>query len=243
MIRQLLLLLLLLWPMQALAITPVVADLSNYRIDMDSGFNGTRIFLFGARNDTGDVVVVVRGPSKNYIIRKKEQVGGIWINRDRMKFFDVPDFYAIASSKPLTDIEQSSLFRRLGIGQDNLLSAPSTKNADKYGEFSDAFQLYQQERKLYMSAPEKVTFMGETLFKTTVEFPDNIPPGDYTAEIYLISGGEVSGMQSTPIKVVKSGLDAFIYACAHKHPALYGIAAVLLALSVGWFAGRAFEKI
>ena len=81
------------------------------------------------------------------------------------------------------------------------------------------------------------------LFKTTIEFPDNIPPGDYTAEIYLISNGDIIGMQSTPIRVVKSGLDAFVYNYAHTSPILYGITAVVLALFIGWFGGRLFEKI
>ena len=85
--------------------------------------------------------------------------------------------------------------------------------------------------------------MAETLFKTVIEFPDDIPPGDYTAEIYLISGNEVAGMQSIPIKVVKSGLDAFVYAYAHDHPIFYGISAVVLSLSAGWFVGRDFERI
>src|SRR5271170_765430 len=75
---------------------PLVADLAQYRVDIDSGFNGTRIFLFGARNDNGDIVAVIRGPAKDYIVRKKEEVAGIWVNRQRMRFFGVPDFYAIA---------------------------------------------------------------------------------------------------------------------------------------------------
>src|SRR5690348_293467 len=118
-----LILLLCFFPLPALA-TPLVGDLSNYRIDIDSSFNGTRIFLFGARNDNGDIVVVIRGPYKNYLVRKKEQIGGIWINRDRMKFYHVPDFYALASSKPLDDIGQSPVFRQLGIGIVNLLTPP-----------------------------------------------------------------------------------------------------------------------
>ena len=227
-----------------MALSPVVADISNYRIDIDSGFNGTRLFLFGTRNDSGDIVVVVRGPVKNYVVRKKESVGGIWINRDRMKFFGVPDFYAVAASKPLADIEQTSLFKRLGIGHEYLLAAAgNAKTRANAEEFSAAFARYQQERKLYMNTPEKVSFMGETLFKTVVDFPDDIPPGDYTAEIYLISNGDVIGMQSTPIKVVKSGVDAFVYGYAHESPWLYGITAIIIALTVGWFGGRLFEKI
>lgn len=244
MIRTLLILTLL-WsalPSAAQA-TPLVGDLSQYRVEMDAGFSGMRLFLFGARNDTGDVVVVVRGPQKDYIVRKKESMAGIWINRDRMKFFGMPDFYAIAASKPLSEIEQNALFRQLGIGQDVLFSPPTNPSLlPKFNEFSQAFLKYQHKRRLYNNTPAQLEFMGETLFKTVVEFPDNIPPGDYTAEFYLISDGEVMGMQSAPIKVSKSGVDAFVYTYAHQHPIMYGLTAIILALSAGWIAGRLFEK-
>jgi len=222
--------------------TPIIADLSQYRIEMDSSFNGTRLFLFGVRNDAGDVVVVIRGPKKHFMMRKKEPIAGIWVNSDRMKFYNMPDFYAIATSKPLNEIEQTSLFKQLGIGQSMLFSEPSNPaKFVKFIEYSDAFVKHQQERKLYMTLPAKLDFMGETLFKTSVDFPDTIPPGDYTAEIYLLRDGDVSGMQSTPITVSKTGLDEFLYSSAHDHPALYGLAAILIALSAGWFAGRIFE--
>ncbi len=223
--------------------TPLVADLSNYRIHVDSGFNGTRLFLFGARNDNGDVVVAVRGPHKNYIVRKKEPFMGVWINQERMKFFNVPDYYAVASSKPLDEIMEYGAFRKLGIGEKQLLSPPSGPfQHEQYAAFSNALLEYQRSRGLYMANPNSITFMGEMLFKTTITFPDNIPSGNYTAEIYLFSGGELVGMQSTPVKVQKAGIDAFVYDYAHRYPALYGIAAVLIALAAGWFGGRLFEK-
>lgn len=243
MIKQLLLIAFFLLSALPAQAAPLIGDLSNYRITMDSGFNGTRLFLFGARNDNGDLVVVVRGPDKDYIVRKKEEIGGIWINRERMKFYKVPDFYAIASSKPLSNIEQSNVFRQMGIGTDNLLAPPPVPSTrESYIQFAEALVRSKQLRKLYPREPGSVTFMGETLFKTTIEFPDNIPPGDYTAEIYLLSDGDIVGMQSTPIKVVKTGLDAFLYAYAHQYPALYGITAIVLAAGIGWFAGRIFEK-
>ncbi|MBY0406154.1 MAG: TIGR02186 family protein [Rickettsiales bacterium] len=240
---RLLLVLLLLLPVRAWALSPVVADLSNYSIEIDSGFNGTRIFVFGARNDNGDIVVIVRGPNKNFMVRKKESMGGIWINRSRMKFYNVPDFYAVAASKPLEEIEQSGLFDRLSIGQATLLTPPpNVKQKDSFEEFQGAFLRHQTAKHLYADAPEKVNFMAETLFKTVIEFPDNIPSGMYTAEIYLISDGEVVGMQSTPIRVVKGGLDAFVYQFAHRQPVLYGLTAIALALFAGWAAGKLFNK-
>ncbi len=221
---------------------PLVADLSNYQIAMDSSFNGTRLFLFGTRNDSGDIVIVVRGEKKDYIIRKKEEFAGIWVNRDKMKFYNVPDFYSIASSKPLSEINQRALFTKLGIGETNLLTPPDEiSKMAQFNEFEAAFLDHQRAKQLYNTKTENISFMGETLFKTAIEFSDNIPPGNYTAEIYLISDGEVVGMQSTPISVVKSGLDAFIYNYAHNSPVLYGLSAILLAICAGWFAGRLFE--
>lgn len=220
---------------------PLVADLSNYRIAIDAGFNGTRIFLFGTRNDNGDIVVVVRGSQNNYIVWKKEKIAGVWVNHDRMKFYGVPNFYSIASSKPLSEINQAALFSKLGIGENNLLVAPGDiAKISKFNEFATAFLNHQRGNHLYTTNMDNIGFMGETLFKTVIEFSDNIPPGKYTAEIYLISDGEVVGMQSTPIDVVKSGVDAFIYNYAHNSPALYGFSAIILALSAGWFAGRVF---
>jgi uncharacterized protein (TIGR02186 family) len=240
---RLILFLLLLFPLPALA-APLIADLSNYRIDIDSGFNGTRLFLFGARNDNGDIVAVIRGPAKNYIVRKKEEIAGIWINRQRIKFFDIPDFYAIASAKPLDAIQQSAIAKQLGIGENNLLPYPANANAlTTYNPFADAFLRHQHKHGLYAQTPESINFMGETLFKTVIEFPSNLPPGDYTAEFYLIAGNDIVGMQSTPIRVVKSGLDAFLYGYAHEYPFLYGMTAVMLALVIGWFTGKMFEHI
>lgn len=232
-----------LWFLAPAYAAPIVADISNYSIAMDANFTGTRMFLFGARNDTGDVVVVVRGPAKDFLIRKKEKVAGVWVNQSRMKFFGVPVFYSIGSSRPLEDIDSSSLFARLGIGENTLLANYSLgKNISDIADFSHAFLTSHYAKRLYQPSVHKLDFMAETLFKTTIEFPDTIPPGEYTAEIYLISDGDITGMQTIPIQVDKSGIDAFLYNYAHNFPALYGISAIVIALAAGWFAGRLFEK-
>ncbi len=240
MIRTLLILLCLFISTAANA-APLLADLSNYQITMNSTFNGTKIFVFGTRNDAGDVIVVVRGPTKNYIVRKKKQMAGLWVNAERVKLYRTPDFYAIASSKPLGDLSYNKMLEQLAISQKFLFNAQM--NAAPYKEFTDAFIAYQQTRRLYNTDQTPITFMGETLFKTVIDFPDNIPPGTYNAEIYLLKENTVVGTHIIPIIVSKIGVDAFIYNYAHQHPFLYGLSAVLLALSAGWFAGRLFEKV
>jgi uncharacterized protein (TIGR02186 family) len=243
MIRKLIVALALFFSLAPAHAAPLVSDLSQYRIDMDANFSGSRLFLFGARNGTGDVIAVIRGPSRDFIVRKKEEIGGLWINRGRVKFFNVPDFYAVASSRELSAIEEDGLFRLLGIGDTHVLGVrPPSIPQEEYDPYAKALLEHQQKQELYTGNVVPLQFMGETLFKTTVGFPGNLPPGNYTAEIYLFSDGDITGMQTIPITVRKSGIDAFLFAFAHERPALYGFTAVVLALSIGWFAGRLFER-
>jgi len=227
-------------PVQA---APLVADISTYRIAIDAGFTGMRLFIFGARNEPGEVAVVVRGPERTYTVRRKERVAGMWVNGAQMTFKSIPDFYTVAANRDMAFPATDALFRRLRIGEESLFAAPQNpKLAALFPEFSAAFLKYQQSRRLY-GEKLPLSFMGETLFKTVVPFPDTIAPGDYTVEIYLISDGELTGMQVLPVKVEKSGLDALVAGMAHHYPALYGMTAVALALLAGWAATRLLEKV
>jgi uncharacterized protein (TIGR02186 family) len=131
----------------------------------------------------------------------------------------------------------------LAIGHNNLFTKPADPlKWALYDEFTQAFIAHQVAERLYGTTPANLSFMGETLFKTVIEFPDNIPPGKYNAEIYLLNNNTIVGTHMLPIVVKKIGLDGFLYDYAHNRPILYGITAVILALSAGWFAGRLFEK-
>lgn len=221
---------------------PIVADISTYRIAIDAGFSGIRLFIFGARNDAGDVVVLIRGPARDFVVRKKERVAGIWVNKRQLVFKRIPDFYALASAKPLENIHADLLKRLLGIGDRMLLTSPADPHDKaRFPEFSRAFLENQTRKRLYPE-PLMLSFMGETLFKTVIPFPDNIPKGNYTAEIYLIRGGELVGMQAMPIIVEKTGIDAAIYDIAHNYPLLYGLLAIAIALAAGWGANRLFDN-
>lgn len=222
---------------------PIIADLSLRSIAIDSGFNGTDILLFGARNDAGDIVVVVRGPESSYVVRKKESVAGVWINRKSIEVHGALGYYAIAASRPLDEIHNDGLLTSLGIGAQNIswnIDAPRGVNRE---EFVDAFIEKKNEMELYQPKIKSVNFTGDTLFRTVINFPDNIPKGVYSAEIYLFSDGQLVGMQVTPLDVYKTGFDAFIYDLAHKHSLLYGIMAIALALLSGWIAGLVFRKV
>lgn len=223
--------------------SPIVADLSNYMIDIDARFIGTRLFLFGSRNENGDIVVVVRGPHQKYTVRRKERVLGMWVNRRYVTFEAAPEFFALSSSRTLDSMHHPNLIELLKIDPATLLTVEevSSRKLDVQ-EFKQAFLAHQYKQKLY-SEPTDLQFMGESLFKTTLHFPDIIPKGHYNAEVYLLQDDTLIAAQSIPIVVRKVGVDGMITTLAYELPWLYGIIAILLALSAGWMANRVFAKL
>jgi len=222
---------------------PVIADLSLRKIEIDSGFTGADVLLFGARNDPGDIVVVVRGPETSYVIRKKERTFGVWVNKKEMLLRDVDGFYVIAASRPLEGIGNDYLLDSLQIGTGAKALLKEVMLTTEESGFSQAFLRRQQNANLYLPSVQEISMMGDTLFRTVIRFPENIARGIYTAEIYLFSDGQLSGIQSTPIIVSKKGFDAVVYDFAYKYPLIYGIISVAIALFAGWVAGHIFRKV
>ncbi|NDF11549.1 MAG: hypothetical protein EB060_01870 [Proteobacteria bacterium] len=219
----------------------VVADLAIRSIDIDHNFAGIDILLFGARNDVGDIVVVVRGPEEDYVVRKKARVAGVWVNRYSQEFKNVNGFYAVATSRSLKEVNNDQLLEKLGVGVSHV-PIHSTEATANEAEFREALIRSKQKKNLYSTEPAAVTFWGDTLFRTVLTFPKNILKGQYTAEVYLFNDGQLTAVQTTPLGVNKIGFEAFVYDMAYRYPVLYGIVSVMLALLAGWVASVVFQR-
>jgi uncharacterized protein (TIGR02186 family) len=222
----------------------LIADLSSHLIAITTGFTGTEVLLFGAVEEAGDVVVIVRGPVGDTAVRRKDRIAGVWVNNARLDFTDVPSYYAVAASKPLAEIGEPALLARHGIGLDFLRLAPAEAASEAAVQpFRSALVRIKQQENLYSGAAGRVTFLGQRLFRTAVAFPANVPVGSYLVEVLLVRDGEVVSAQTTPLIISKIGLGADIYDFAHNQAALHGVVAILLALMAGWAAHLAFRRM
>jgi uncharacterized protein (TIGR02186 family) len=221
----------------------LVADLSSHLIAITTGFSGTELLLYGATEGEGDVVVVVRGPESDTTVRRKARVAGIWINREELRFSGVPAFYRVAASRPLADFLPPALRQRHQIGTDFLRIQPQRDlGAEESAAFRAGMVRNKEALKLYDPEVGRVSFLGSRLFRTRILFPANVPTGNYTVEVLLVSNGQVVAAQTTPMYVSKVGVGADIYDFAHDYAALYGLIAILLAVGAGWGAGVVFRK-
>lgn len=222
----------------------LVADLSERRITITLGFAGAKVLLFGATDGEGDVAVVVRGPEQSVVVRRKDRLSGIWVNRSSMRFEGVPAFYRVASSRPVAELASPAVLSRHEIGVDHLhLPAKIRAPEEVARPFRKALVRLRQRDGLYGADAAPIAFLDDRLFRTTVDFPATVAPGAYMVEVFLIRDGQVVIAQSRPLFISKEGVSAEIFDAAHRFPAFYGIVAVFCALVAGWLAAVMFRKV
>ncbi|HSY85526.1 MAG TPA: TIGR02186 family protein, partial [Verrucomicrobiae bacterium] len=209
---------------------PLVADLSNHLIAITTGFTGANVLLFGATDGPGDIVAVVRGPTGRAIVRRKGRLFGIWVNKDATDFEEVPNFYAVASSRPLDQLLTPEMAQHYRVGLDNLGIRPAEEGAAADAPMLAALIGIKKTEQLYRPASGKVVFLGGQLFRADFHFPANVPTGTYLIEVMLVRNGKVESAQTTPLVVSKIGIGADIFEFAQRHSAAYGVVAILSAL-------------
>lgn len=222
---------------------PLVVDLSSHVVAITSGFTGANLLLFGAVESDGDVVVVIRGPSQNELIRRRERLLGLWINRHQAVISGAPAYYQLASTRPLDEIAQPAMLDRHALGIDHLSLQIRRKDDEKTDEdYRSALVRIKKQRGLYGDQSGNISLLGGRLFRTEMTFPANVPVGIYTAEVYLVKDGEIVSAQTTPLIISKSEFGARTFDIAIHHSALYGLGAVALAMLAGWLAALAFRR-
>lgn len=226
-------------------VKPIVADVSKHVVAITTGFVGTDVLLFGATDGDGDVVLVVRGPTQTHVVRQKEKLAGImWVNTDTVTYESVPGFFHVASSRPLAEILSLAAQQQQRMVPDAFDLSPRNPADDAPARqgFRDALVRLKQNIGLYALDEQTVTLLPNRLFRSDLTLPPNVPTGAYSVEVYLVRDGEVVSAEITPLVISKVGFGADVYDFAHQHGALYGLAAIAIAVVAGWGAGMVFRK-
>jgi uncharacterized protein (TIGR02186 family) len=224
----------------------VEVDLSDHRVAITTGFSGTELLLFGTIEEEGDVIVLVRGPEYEAVVRRKDRIAGVWMNRESVTFDGVPSFYAVAASRPLAEISTESVRERLQVGVEHLdlqpVEASAGLDAVDIGGFWAGLIRGKVHEGLFVDKPIPVQFRGQRLFRTTIAFPSNVPTGIYTVQVLVMKDKNVVSAQTTPLRVDRDGVGAMLYDFAHRQSSLYGVGAIIIAVFAGWAAAAAFQR-
>ena len=250
--RRASLLVLALAPLLIAADKPVlVPDISARKVEIRYSFTGAQLLLFGAivfpggrpPNRPSDIVVVLRGPVQPILVREKQRILYIWMNADSNRFRSAPSFYSVASSRPISDLVDERTAAIYEMGLHNLqLSPGGGALPEKERRFEAGLLDLRRRHGLYAENARGVEISGGVLYRATIAIPSQVPVGTYTAETFLIDRGKVIAAATRDIQIDKSGFERFVALAARRHEGLYGIAAVLMSLGMGWAAAAFFRR-
>jgi uncharacterized protein (TIGR02186 family) len=229
----------------------LVPDVSARQIEIRYSFTGAQLLLFGAilyprgrvPEDQPDIAVVLRGPVQPILVREKEKIAGIWMNADSSRFRSAPSYYAVASSRPIKDLldERTAAIYEIGIG--NLQLSPGTGDIPETARRFEAGLLDLRTRAgLYSENAHGVEISEGVLYRARISIPSQVPVGTYTAETFLIQDGRVLAVATRDIQVGKSGFERWVSLVARRHEGLYGLAAVIMSVGLGWAAAMIFRR-
>jgi uncharacterized protein (TIGR02186 family) len=245
--------------LQAAAQAPTAANpegiqigLSTDVVSISADFTGADLTIFGAidnvdplvaRQGRYDVIVVLEGPARPVVVRRKDRILGMWINTQSETFVNVPMSYSIATTRMMQDITDPQSYRRLSLGPDNIYLQPEeTDDPVTIDEFTDALRERKKATGLYNERIGGVQFLSQNLFRATVALARNVPVGTHKARAFLFKNGLFLRETSAQLAIVKSGFEQSIFSFADNYAFAYGVVAVLLAVFTGWAGSFVFRR-
>lgn len=230
----------------------LVPDVSQREVEIKYSFSGAQLLLFGAilypggrvPKQAADIIVVLRGPTQPVVVREKSKFAGIWMNRDSAEFRTVPNFYAVASSRPVEQLvdERTAAIYELGLGR--LQLSPSSLNSGaEIDRISAGLIDLKRRNGLYVEQPGTVRITDGVLYQASLPLSARVIVGTYTAETFLVRDGRVIAAAVRQIRVRKSGFERAVGAFAIHQPFLYGLTAVGMALALGLAAGFVARRV
>jgi uncharacterized protein (TIGR02186 family) len=227
--------------------------LSTDNISITAGFSGADLTIFGALEDPDpqivrqgryDVIVVLEGPGRPVVVRRKDRVLGVWINLESETFENVPVSYSVATTRPLQDITEPTSYKQLSLGPDNIYMQPADphQNPVTIREFTQALRQRKMATGLYSENIGGVQFLSQNLFRATVRLAPDVPVGTHRARAFLFKNGVFLKENSAQLEIRKSGFEQTVFRLAHHHGPFYSLLAVVLAIVTGWLGRVIFRK-
>jgi uncharacterized protein (TIGR02186 family) len=234
----------------------VQADVSARNVAVTSSFNGIEIVIFGAVDNSQqssaesgyyDVMIVVEGVPGRIVVRRKNNVAGLWLNTSSATFDVVPSYYAIASTRPIDEITTEEFRASHGVGFQHLRFTPAfgqtqALSTEDLKEFREAIVRLKEKQGLYIQDNFRVAFIGKSLFRATIELPANVTVGPFETRVYLFREEKLLSQYTVRLNLEREGLERHLHRFAFGYPTLYGLMTVAIALAAGLIASTVFRR-
>lgn len=227
----------------------LVAELSQARVEITTGFTGTELLVFGATDRLvgpqpgaghgDDVLIVAQNAPQPMVVRRKIRVLGFWINGPSARFRSVPGVYLLTGTRPLREMLSADERTTKRLGLENL---PLEATGIQDPSYRQALLQLKQDAHLWWEADTPLRIAGARLFSARLPLPATVQTGDYRVEVMLVRDGRVLARQELGFRVERVGTAASIADVARQEPLVYGLICILLAAFAGWMGSVLFRR-
>jgi len=157
----------------------------------------------------------------------------------------IPAYYSLSTSRKLSSLAPRRVLEKLGLGYP-AMEARARKHSteEDFETFFGEFIKLKEHDKLYSvregSMVLKPTSGNAISVSADCRFPPRAPVGMYDIQLYVFQNEAGTLQSSTTIQLEHAGVASFVVSLAHNHGLLYGIIAVIFALSIGLLTGLIF---
>lgn len=241
------------FPGSARSAVTITADREDVAVDFF--YHGSTVTFSGALDardgddDPPDVIVTIASPDRRQVMKKKGRIGGLlWMNTGELVIDHVPNVYLLHSTGAVEDILSPEEREAYGVGYGALyrraVFTPALGGDEKTAWYNE-FIRFKEASRLYVALAGTVTVVRRgdgPGYRLSAQWPYQVPPGEYTATVYAVRNGKVSGRAETAVRVRQVGIVRALAELAKAHGALYGLTAIFIALAAGFGVGLIFRK-
>jgi hypothetical protein len=224
----------------AQAATPVPPSLKLLppAIEMGLFYSGVRMRIEGTVRPGSRALVVIRGGDRDEVFNRRGKVGPIWVNVGKVHVSGVPSLFLRFTSESLRSflgraavdqyqLDESAIRNQMRLQPDadrDTIVASWLTLKSKEGTYA----LVRDGVKMGTEGPAGLPYAVE------FHWPQKAPPGRYQAWVYECRNGEVTGVSTAELPVLKVGFPDWLARLASDRAALYGCVAVLAAALAGF---------
>jgi uncharacterized protein (TIGR02186 family) len=222
--------------------TPVELILTPARAEIGIFYGGVEFVVSAEVDPSNELALLVSEPSSDMYLRKKGRIWGLfWAPMEDVVFREIPNLYLLKTSTDINALAPKQILNKLGLGYDALRPPRGEDAASEL--FEELIRLKESEGLFSFSSDVDVENRpadrhNRTSF--TALIPANTPPGTYSVQLFAFRDGELVTHGVGNFELTQSKLVALITSLAQEHGLLYGLIAVLVALSAGLGVGFLF---
>jgi len=223
--------------------SPTELNISPASLVIGVFFSGRQVTFSGSILSDRDIVIEIRGPEEINRLVLKRKVGPLWMNRDKVEIDGMPYLYAVLKPEGFTSGKAESV---PDIGMESLrnraIIRPETLSGrDMFHQFIEL----KRSEKLYSGPYYTIAYSqgseGRKRFRSTFYFPSSIVQGEYRIVADILHDQTVENTIVRNFAVEGSAVVNGIQKLARQQSLIYGILAVLIALTVGIIMGLVFK--